>query len=155
MGWNPRKFQQMHGDFVAPALNDLRGKGGGSSSYAQDTYARLTRENWYDYMNVLGVPQENKLLQYATDPTVVANAMTEASQDVNQSFDRQAGINSQRLAGLGLTLNDDEQAAATRSTGLARSLADVGAQNRVRDMTRARQQSLLGNPAPDIGALRP
>jgi hypothetical protein len=131
------------------------GRGKEQSNFAADTYARLTRESWYTYMNELGVPQENQLLRYATDPSVVSNAMSEASQDVNQSFDRMAGITNQRVASLGLTLDADEQAAQTRSTGLARSLADVGAQNRVRDMTRARQQSILGNPAPDIGALKP
>lgn len=131
------------------------GRGKEQSNYAADTYARLTRENWYTYLNELGVPQENKLLKYATDPAVVSNAMTEASQDVNQSFDRMAGITDQRIRSLGLSLDADEQQAVTRSTGLARSLADVGAQNRVRDMTRARQQSILGNPAPDIGALKP
>lgn len=131
------------------------GRGGQQDTYAADTYARLTRENWYTYLNELGVPQENKLLKYATDPTVVSNAMTEASQDVNQSFDRMAGITNERIRGLGLSLDPDEQQAVARSTGLARSLADVGAQNRVRDMTRARQQSILGNPAPDIGALKP
>ncbi len=57
----------------------------------------------------------------------------------------------ERLRGLGLTLSADEQHAMDRSTGLSRSLADVGAQNTARDQTLARQQSILGNPAPTIG----
>lgn len=131
------------------------GRGKEPTNFAAETYARLTRESWYTYMNELGVPQENQLLRYATDPAVVSNAMTEASQDVNQSFDRQTGITDQRIRSLGLSLDPDEQAASARSTGLARSLADVGAQNRTRDMVRARQQAIIGNPSPDISALKP
>jgi hypothetical protein len=118
-----------------------------------DLYAQLTRQQWYDYMNTLGVPQENKLIEYATDPNVVSNAMAEASQDVNSSFDRAQQLTDSRTRGLGTPLQADEQHAITRSLGLQRSLADVGAQNRARDQTTARQQAVLGNPAPKIGGL--
>ena len=80
--------------------------------------------------------------------------MAEASEDARGAFARQGEASTQRLASLGLTLSPDEQAAADRSSNLAASLADVGAQNRARDQTRARQQAILGNPAPTIGALR-
>lgn len=121
---------------------------------AQDTYAALTRRGWYDYMHTIGVPQENKLIDYVNNPATVSNAMSAASADVNSAFDRQGENATRQLAGLGLTLNPDEKAAADRDTGLARSLADVGAQNRARDATMARQQSILGNPAPQLGAVK-
>ena len=124
----------------------------GSKTYASDTYAALTRQQWGDYLNTTGVPYENKLIDY-TDPSVVANNMTSASQNVNGAFDRQAGATQRRLTGLGLTLTPEEQAASDRSLGLARSLADVNAQNTVRDQTIARQQAVLGNPAPKIGTM--
>lgn len=130
-----------------------RGRGADDTS-AQDLYASLTRRSWYDYMNTLGVPQENKLIDYATNPDTVTNAMAEASSDVTGAFDRQTKNTTRKLAGLGLTLSPDEQAASDRDTGIARSLADVGAQNRSRDLTVARQQSILGSPAPTIGALK-
>lgn len=146
--WNPDAMPQ----------NWLRGKlshDDTQDTTAQDTYAALTRRSWFDYMNTLGVPQENKLLAYANDPTVVSNAMSGASTDVNAAFDRQKSNTTGQLAGLGLSLTPEEQGAADRSTNLARSLADVGAQNRARDTTMARQQSILGNPAPQIGAVKP
>ena len=119
---------------------------------ASDTFAALTRQQWQDYITNF-VPYENKLIQYATDPTVVSNNMSLASQNVNQAFDQQAGTTQRRLSGLGLTLDADEQKVADRSTSLARAAADVNAQNTVRDQTMARQQSILGNPAPTIGGL--
>jgi hypothetical protein len=126
---------------------------GGSSTSASDTYAALTRAQWNDYLTQIGVPQENKLIKYATDPTVVSDAMTEAGADVNDAFDRQGAANQRRLSGLGLTLSPEEQVVSDRSSKLARSAADVQAQNSARDQTIARQQTIIGNPSPRINAL--
>jgi len=123
-----------------------------AKDYASQTFAALTRQQWSDYVSNY-VPYENKLIEYATDPNVVSNAMTEASGDVNTAFDRIGNVNNMRLKGLGLTLNADEQHASDRTLGLARAASDVQAQNSARDVTRARQQSILGNPAPTIGAM--
>lgn len=117
---------------------------------AQNAFANLTRQQWADYVTQF-VPYENKLIEYASDPATVSNAMNTASLNVNQAFDRQTDANSSRLQGLGLSLTPEEQAASTRSTGLARSLADVQAQNSARDAAMARQQSVIGNPAPRVG----
>ena len=120
----------------------------GSKTPVGDAYARLTRDQWYTYVNTF-VPIENKLIQYATDPTVVSNAMENASQDVTGAFDAAQAGAQRRLQGMGVTLDADQQKASDRSYGLAKSLADVGAQNNARDLTRSRQQSIIGNPAPD------
>lgn len=130
----------------------LGGNKSAPSTYASDTFAALTREQWQSYITNF-VPYENKLIEYATDPAVVTNTMQEASSDVNSAFDNRAASNTRRLTGLGLTLDATEQAASTRSTGLARSLADVNAQNTSRDATVARQQSILGNPMPKLDGL--
>lgn len=119
---------------------------------ASDLFADLTRSQWNDYVREI-VPYENKLIQFATDPTVVSSAMTEASKDATGAFDRQANATQENLRSLGLNLTADEQRAVTRSTGLSRSLADVQAQNSARDTTRSLQQSLLGNPIPSIGSM--
>lgn len=119
---------------------------------ASDLFADLTRQQWADLQREI-TPYENKLIQFATDPTVVSSAMTEASADSNSAFDRQAAATTERLHSYGLNLNADEQQAATRSAGLAKSLGDVQAQNGARDATRSLQQSLLGNPIPSIGSL--
>jgi len=111
----------------------------------------LTRDQWANYVNTF-VPLENQLIQYATDPGQVTKAMTNASADVNASFNQQEGAVQRRLRGLGVTLDADQQAAQKRQFGLSRALADVGAQNMAGDLTRQRQQSILGNPAPVTGA---
>lgn len=125
-------------------------KNGAGSANAD--FAKLTRQSWADYLKNI-VPYENKLIEYATDPTVVSNAMTKAGEQVVGSFDRQAADSSERLRGLGLTLNADEQRASTRSLGLAKSVAEVQAINSTRDQVTARQRSILGLPAPNIGSM--
>lgn len=145
------------GNMRAPAPNPYGNTGGtvapGSlgrpRDYAQSTFAALTRQQWDDYLRNY-VPVENELIRYATDPNAVGDAIMNARTAVDQSFDAQAGIQERQLRGLGVTLRGDEQRAVERSTGLARSLADVTAANVTGERVRDRQQALLGNPAPQI-----
>ena len=131
--------------------NAIWGKKDTPSTVASDTYAALTRDQWNTYVSTF-VPIENQLIQYATDQTRPAQEMAKASQDVNAAYTAQQGATQRRLSGLGVSLNADEQAAQQRSFGLSKSLADVGAQNMAGTITRERQQSLLGNPAPSVAA---
>lgn len=135
----------------ATGANNIFGINQGSKTYAGDTFAALTRAQWADYTQNF-VPLENQLINYATDPGVVSGAMQKASANINQAFDASEASTARRLKGLGVTLSQDEKNAQTRSYGLARSLADVQAQNLTRDMTMRRQQSILGNPAPSAAA---
>jgi hypothetical protein len=128
-------------------LQSLRGGGGAQDTSLSDQYANLTRDQWSTYVSTF-VPIENQLIKYATDPNVVSTAMQKASTGVNAAFDQQQGATNRRLTGLGVNLSGDEQAEQTKQYGLSRSLADVGAQNMAGDITRQRQQSILGNPAP-------
>lgn len=112
-----------------------------------DQYAALTRDMWDTYVSDF-MPYENRLIKFATDRNAPADAMARASMLVNQSFDQQQATSQRRLRGMGLTLDADEQRAADRGWGLAKSLADVTAQNNARDVTVARQKGVLGNPMP-------
>ena len=123
------------------------GNGGDPGHPVGDAYAALTRDQWQTYVQNF-VPVENKLISYATDPSVVTNAMSSASKDVTGAFDASQASGARRLRGMGLSLDTDEQKSADKSFGLAKSLADVGAQNTARDATVQRQQSIIGNPAP-------
>lgn len=127
--------------------NSAYGIDPGSKTYANDTFAAITREQWQNYIGTF-VPIENQLIKYATDPNVVSDAMSGAHQDVESAFTAQQGASQRRLQGLGVNLSGDEQAANTRSMGLTKSLADVQGQNTARDLTVQRQQSILGSPAP-------
>ena len=128
-------------------LKKIGGGGGNDSTYASDLYASLTRDQWANYVDTF-IPIENKLIKYATDPSVVSDAMASASTDVNKAFDAQQGVTQRRLSGLGVQLSPDEQAASTKAAGLDRSLVDVQSQNTARDLTKQRQQSILGSPVP-------
>jgi hypothetical protein len=139
------------GKASAQPQNNIFGVSAGSKTYAGDTFAALTRAQWADYTQNF-VPLENQLIQYATDPNVVSDAMKKSSTEVNQSFDATQASADRRLKGLGVTLSPEEKQAQTRSYGLARSLADVQAQNLTRDLTMRRQQAVLGNPAPSAAA---
>lgn len=114
---------------------------------AAQNFEALTREQWLNYMNTF-VPIENQLIEQATNPELVTQAMDTASQNVGQSFDSQQAATQRRFRGLGLQLTPEQKTAADRATNLSRSLADVNAQNMARDLTTRRQQSILGNPAP-------
>jgi hypothetical protein len=114
---------------------------------ASRNYEALTRDMWASWTSNF-LPYENDLIEYSADPEVVTKAQQGASQNVNAAFDAQQAATGRRLKGLGLTLEADEQKAADRSFGLARSLADVTAQNVAGAKTRERQQAVLGNPAP-------
>lgn len=116
-------------------------------NYAQNTFAALTRDQWAEYVSTF-IPLENQLIEYATNPQVVTNAMGAASEDVTAAFDARAGALDRRLRGLGVELSPEERASQQRSFGLAKSLADVQAQNIAAQTTRQRQMSVLGNPAP-------
>lgn len=119
----------------------------GAKDFAAQNYAALTRDLWAQWTTNF-LPYENKLIEYSSDPGVVDEAQAAASENVNMAFDAQKGATQRRLRGLGLTLDADEQEAADRGYGLARSLADVTAQNVAGARTRARQQGVLGNPVP-------
>jgi len=123
----------------------------GSKTYANDTFAAVTQDQWSQYVSTF-VPIENQLIQYATDPTQPGQAMATAQTDVNNSFSQQAGTQQRQNAALGVTPTADETAANTKATGLTKSLAGVQAQNTARDLTVQRQQGILGNPAPQGAA---
>lgn len=116
-------------------------------SYVNDTYAAMTRQAWQDYIANF-VPFENRLIQYATDPNVVKEAVSEAREDATAAFDQAQLGTQQKLRGMGITLSADEQQAANRQTGLARALTEVQAANTARDATLDRQRSIMGMPMP-------
>lgn len=131
------------GGYTTPLFSDPFGS-------ADDTYNFLARTQWADIVkNVF--PYQDKLIQYATDPQVVRNAQSQASTDVNASFDRQQSANNDRIRSLGLTLTPEEQQVSTRLTGLSKSLASAQATNQAGLETQARQQAILGSAAPTFG----
>lgn len=120
-----------------------------SKNFAQNAFAQLTRQQWDDYLTNY-VPQENRLIDYATDETKPQDAAYLAGRGVGAAFDQQRESTGRRLAGMGLQLTDEEQAAADKQSRLSESLATVGAMNNARDATTQRQQSVIGQPAPQL-----
>lgn len=153
LGPAPGPLQKIMPDWARDPGGWLRGKLGhgakGQDTYASDTFAALTREQWADYTKNF-LPIENQLIDYATDPTKVTEAQNRAIGGVQSSFANQAGMTDRGLKGRGLTLNPDEKAAMSRETNLSQSLAEVGSANVAGQMTLGRQRSILGAPTPDI-----
>jgi hypothetical protein len=129
------------------SIGNLKQLAGQRPLTAAQNFEALTREQWASYIGTF-VPIENQLIAQAMDTRLPGQAMDAASEDVNASFDAQQGATQRRLRGLGLQLTPEQKAATERATNLNRSLTDVGAQNMARDLTVQRQQSILGNPAP-------
>ena len=153
LGPTPGPLQKFAPDYVRDPIGWLRGKLGGGSktadTYASDTFAALTRQQWADYTKNF-IPIENQLIDYATDPTQVTTAMQRGISGVQSSFANQQAMTARQLKGRGVTLNPDEQAAANRERNLSQSLAEVGTANIAGQMTLARQRGILGAPTPDI-----
>ncbi len=122
-----------------------------SSKYASKTFAAATRDQWNMYLTQFGVPQENLLIEYAMNDASVSDAVGGARQNVREAYAQQPGIMNRQMRSLGVELNADEQKAATRSTALNSSLAEVNAGNMAADRVRDRQMGLLGAPMPNIG----
>lgn len=129
------------------------GKKPGGSTIAADTFAALTRQQWADYQKDI-IPYENKLIEFANDAEAPNEAMARAQATIGQAFDNQQTNTSDRLRGLGLTLNADETQAFGRSSALARSAAEVHAMNTAGEQTRSLQRAVLGNPTPQIESLK-
>lgn len=121
----------------------------GSKNFAQNAFAAITRQQWDDYLQNY-IPIENRLISYAMDEDAPMQQAQRAGQDISSAFGRQRESTQRRLAGMGLQLTPEEQAAADKSSRLSESLATVGAMNNARDATLQRQQSVLGNPAPQL-----
>jgi len=120
-------------------------------AYSSKSFAAATRDQWNMYLTQFGVPQENLLINYAMDPASVSNAVTEARQNVGQSFGQQQGIMQRQMRGFGIELNDEEKKVFERSTKLNQSLAEVNAGNQASSRVQDRQMGLLGAPVPNVG----
>lgn len=120
----------------------------GMTLSAQQTFADLTRQMWQDYVSQF-IPIENSLIDYATNPAEITQSVERARDSVGKAFDVEQGVTQRGLRSRQITLSPEEQAAASRERGLARSLADVQAANLAREQTVSRQRSILGQPVPD------
>lgn len=128
---------------------DFMGLNPRSKNFAQNAFAAITRQQWDDYLTQY-VPMENRLIDYATDETKPQDAAYLAGRGVGAAFDQQRASTGRRLAGMGLELNPEEQAAADKQSRLSESLATVGAMNNARDATVERQRGIIGQPAPQL-----
>lgn len=108
------------------------------------TYAALTRQAFSDFVTNL-MPYQDKLFQFGMDTTQPTLAMARAKEQVTGAFDQQKADLERQLRPLG-PLTAEEQKSADRTLALSQSAASAGAQNRARDLTKARQAAVLGNP---------
>lgn len=124
----------------------------GSGVGAEAMFESMTRQQWANYISTFA-PLENKLIDTAMSVDAVPNAMRDAQADVESAYASSTASTDRRLRGQGITLDADQQLARTKATGISKALADVRAQSLARDLTTNRQQTILGNPAPNLAGV--
>lgn len=100
---------------TAPS-NNYFGFNPGSKTYASDTYAAMTRDQWAQYVETF-VPIENQLIKYATDPAVVSDAMSRASANVNASTARRKARSSAGSRASACSLTQTNRRRSSASSG--------------------------------------
>jgi hypothetical protein len=129
--------------------------GGGSTTYsfnqpgsASNILANVINAQWQNYQAQL-VPQENKLIQWATNPNGPLQAAQQAQATTGAQFNaQQQGLN-KTLRSEGITLTPDQQAALTRQKGVSETVASDDAANRAGQAAYNNQQmALTGSPGP-------
>ncbi|ASO51200.1 hypothetical protein D0X25_23385 [Salmonella enterica subsp. enterica serovar Kentucky] len=116
-----------------------------SSHYASDTFAQLTRDQYYDWVNRY-YPKLETLMNLGTD-----------NQLMNAQLDRTGGIAAQSLRSAQLGLNNQMARYGTirpqnpqdNTLGLRSALAVAGVKNGIREAQQDRQMNILtGGAAP-------
>ncbi|EKK3319513.1 hypothetical protein PMI54_004862 [Salmonella enterica] len=113
--------------------------------YASDTFAQLTRDQYYDWLNRY-YPKLETLMNLGTDNQLM-NAQLGRTDGIaaNSLRAAQLGMNNQ-MARYGVQRPDNPQ---DNTLGLRNALASVGAKNGIRQAEQDRQMNILtGGAAP-------
>lgn len=121
----------------------------GISTPAATALGAITQNEWSTYMQHF-VPQENMLLQYATDTSLPGKNMGIAMGQQEQANAQAGGIEQRQLAQFDTQLTPEEQAEATKQRGIGNAVANVTAANRAKDVTVANQMAVMGAPQTGI-----
>lgn len=121
--------------------------GGGSGPYQPTTnetsITNMADADWADYQQNIQ-PQQQKLLDYATNPNTIKNNVSAAEGDVNAQFANVPGAVTRQLAGQGITMTPDQTASFNRTNQLNKGVAQVDAANQTRAATVKAQSQALG-----------
>lgn len=110
--------------------------GGGQPSYAynnpdsaSNVLAKIIAQQYSNYQSMF-VPEENKLIKYATDPNTVPNAQKRAMGLTEQSFNAgNAGFN-KGLETSNINMTPQQKASTDRQRQITQQLATVDSANR-------------------------
>jgi hypothetical protein len=134
--------------------------GGGSTSYsfmqpgsASNILANVINSQYQNYLAQF-VPQENKLISFATDPNAPTASAQQAMATAGNAFQaQQQGLNKQ-LKSQGIVLTPDQKAALGRQQAVAKTTSMDDAANRAAISTyNLQNMALTGSPtAPALPA---
>lgn len=135
--------------------------GGGSQNYAFDQpgsasniLASILRQQYSNYQSMF-VPEENKLIKFATDPNTIPNAQKRAMGLTEQSFKAgDAGFN-KGLETSGVQLTPEQQASIGRQRQVNQQLATVDSANRAGVRTYDQVTGILSGAPSSSGIVPP
>ena len=109
------------------------------------TTTNLANLSFQQYQQAIGqlYPTQNQLIKYAEDPSVIANARSQAIKDTDTSFaTNQAGL-TRGLSNMGVTTTPDQKAALAKSEALSKGLSEAADSNVAAQMAYQTQQGVL------------
>jgi len=114
-----------------------------SKTYASDTWAKITRSQWDDYVNRF-VPREDALLNMTTyqNPALVAHDIARGTQEAAKGFNATRNMADQYQSRYGAALSRGEQQYQDRSANVSRSAAIVNEANRIRQKLQDRNREI-------------
>jgi hypothetical protein len=104
--------------------------------------ANLSLQQWQQAAQMM-YPAEQRLIQYAENPSYIANQRAQAAGDSNAAFDAQLGARNRLLALQGISPSAAQSAALDKQTALARAQAQAGAMNQAAGLAAQTQQNVL------------
>ncbi|PPE74577.1 hypothetical protein C3942_07390 [Solimonas fluminis] len=133
-----------------PSYRNALGISSRDKHYASKTQAAIRRADFERYKQHIR-PIEDRLTWMYDNPELRANGVQSARDAVARSFRQGGQALRERLAGQGLALSPQQQAAMARREDLAQGLADANAANRANRAFDQRNARIMTGGAPRYG----
>ena len=121
-----------------------------SDTYAQDTNAWITRQQWADY-NKRYAPVENQLINETMGTELLNERLGKISAITDKSFDTNMMAATQRRARYGVALTSQQQQSQKRDASLSKATAIADGKNNTRTHVYDRNMETISGGSSDIG----
>lgn len=107
-----------------------------------DPIAGMSQSEW-DWYKQNVVPQQQKMLRYATDPNAAQRNVQQAESQVKTQYANLPEQFQNQMLGRGVKMTQGQTDSLNKSSQLNEGISEVGAANRARSATYAQQQGIL------------